>query len=81
MIKTFKHGDETQISPHFKASEFQCKCGAGHDFQLDTDLVDKLEKPEEAPAEEPKKAPAKRTRKKATSEAPKAEEAKGEAEA
>ena len=44
MIKTFKHGDETQISPHFKASEFQCKCGAGHDFQLDTDLVDKLEK-------------------------------------
>ena len=44
-------------------------------------LVDKLEKPEEAPAEEPKKAPAKRTRKKATSEAPKAEEAKGEAEA
>ena len=44
MIKTFKHGDETQISPHFKASEFQCKCGKGHDFQLDTDLVDKLEK-------------------------------------
>lgn len=44
MIKTFKHGDETQISPHFKASEFQCKCGAGHDFQLDTDLVDNLEK-------------------------------------
>lgn len=44
MIKTFKHGDETQISPHFKASEFQCKCGAAHDFQLDTDLVDNLEK-------------------------------------
>jgi GH25 family lysozyme M1 (1,4-beta-N-acetylmuramidase) len=44
VIKTFKHGDETQISPHFKASEFQCKCGAGHDFQLDTDLVDNLEK-------------------------------------
>lgn len=44
MIKTFKHGDETQISPHFKACEFQCKCGAGHDFQLDTDLVDNLEK-------------------------------------
>ena len=43
MIKTFKHGDETQISPHFKACEFQCKCGAGHDFQLDTDLVDYME--------------------------------------
>ncbi len=43
MIKTFKHGDETQISPHFKASEFQCKCGAGHDFKLDTELIEKLE--------------------------------------
>ena len=44
MIKTFKHGDSTKLSAHFDVNEFQCKCGKGHDFQLDTDLVDKLEK-------------------------------------
>ena len=44
MIKTFKHGDSTKLSAHFAVNEFQCKCGKGHDFQLDTDLVDKLEK-------------------------------------
>ena len=44
MIKTFKHGDSTKLSAHFAVTEFQCKCGKGHDFQLDTDLVDKLEK-------------------------------------
>lgn len=44
MIKTFKHDDSSQLSPHFFASEFKCKCGKDHDFQLDTDLVDKLEK-------------------------------------
>ena len=44
MIKTFKHGDSTKLTTHFAVNEFQCKCGKGHDFQLDTDLVDKLEK-------------------------------------
>ena len=44
MIRTYHYGDTTQISPHFKACEFQCKCGKDHDFQLDTDLVEKLEK-------------------------------------
>lgn len=44
MIKTFKHGDSTKLTAHFAVNEFQCKCGKGHDFQLDTDLVDKLEK-------------------------------------
>jgi GH25 family lysozyme M1 (1,4-beta-N-acetylmuramidase) len=43
MIRTYKHGDTTQITPHFKASEFQCKCGKGHDFQLDDELVEHLE--------------------------------------
>ena len=43
MIKTFKHGDSTKLTAHFAVNEFQCKCGKGHDFQLDTDLVDKLE--------------------------------------
>lgn len=44
MIKTFKHDDSSQLSPHFFASEFRCKCGKDHDFQIDTDLIDKLEK-------------------------------------
>ena len=43
MIRTYKHGDTTQITPHFKASEFQCKCGKGHVFQLDDELVENLE--------------------------------------
>ena len=43
MIRTYKHGDATQITPHFKASEFQCKCGKGHVFQLDDELVENLE--------------------------------------
>lgn len=44
MIKTYQYGDTTQISPHFKASEFQCKCGKNHEFLVSEDLVDKLEK-------------------------------------
>lgn len=43
-VKTYKYGDSSQLSPHFFASEFRCKCGKEHDFQIDTDLVDKLEK-------------------------------------
>lgn len=43
MIRTHKHGDPEQLSPHFRACEFQCKCGKGHDFQLDDELVEKLE--------------------------------------
>lgn len=43
-MPTYKYGDTTQISPHFKACEFQCKCSGKHDFPLDTALIDKLEK-------------------------------------
>lgn len=43
MIRTYHHGDTTQLAPHFRACEFQCKCGKGHDFQLDDELVAKLE--------------------------------------
>ena len=42
-MPTYKYGDTTQISPHFKACEFQCKCSGKHDFPLDTALVEKLE--------------------------------------
>ncbi len=48
MIKNYKYIDNTQLSPHFNAREFKCKCGKEHDFQVSTDLVDKLEKLYEA---------------------------------
>ena len=44
MIKTYKCNDTTQLSSHFNAKEFKCKCGKEHDFQLNSDLMDKLEK-------------------------------------
>ena len=47
-MTTYKYGDTTKISPHFHALEFQCKCGGKHDFQLDTALIEKLEKLHEA---------------------------------
>lgn len=42
-VKTYKANDSSKLSQHFAVNEFQCKCGKGHDFQLDTDLVEKLE--------------------------------------
>ena len=39
-----KHGSSSKLSEHFKTCEFQCKCGSGHSFQLDENLVDKIEK-------------------------------------
>ena len=42
MIKTYGYTDNTQLSPHFNAQEFRCKCGREHDFQID-DLITKLE--------------------------------------
>lgn len=43
-MSTYKYNDKTQLTPHFNVSEFRCKCGGTHDTQLDTALVDKLEK-------------------------------------
>ena len=43
MIKTYGYTDNTQLSPHFNAQEFRCKCGKEHDFQIDDDLIAKLE--------------------------------------
>ena len=43
-MAVYKYGDKTQISAHFKACEFQCKCSGKHDFPLDTALIEKLEK-------------------------------------
>ena len=35
--------DSTQLSPHFNAQEFRCKCGVAHDILIDPALIDKLE--------------------------------------
>lgn len=43
MIKTYTFTDDTQLTPHFNAHEFKCKCGQPHDFQLADELVGKLE--------------------------------------
>ena len=43
-MKTYHYGDTEQISPHFRALEFQCKCAGRHEFQLDEKLVELLEK-------------------------------------
>ena len=43
MTRVYNYGDNTQITEHFKASEFQCKCGNPHDFSVSDELVDKLE--------------------------------------
>ena len=43
MIKTYGYTDNTQLSPHFNAQEFRCKCGMEHDFLIDDDLITKLE--------------------------------------
>lgn len=43
-MAVYTYGDKTQISAHFKACEFQCKCSGKHDFPLDTALIEKLEK-------------------------------------
>ena len=48
MIKKYKFGDTTQLSPHFNAKEFRCKCGKEHDFEVNEKLVENLEKLYEA---------------------------------
>ncbi len=43
-IKTYASSDSTQLSPHFNAKEFRCKCGKEHDFEVNEKLVENLEK-------------------------------------
>lgn len=42
-VKTYKYGDTTQLSDHFRSSEFRCKCGKQHDFTIEDELIEKLE--------------------------------------
>ncbi len=44
MIKKYEFGDATQLSAHFNAKEFRCKCGKEHDFEVNEKLVENLEK-------------------------------------
>lgn len=44
MNKTFSYDDSTQLAPHFNIREFRCKCGKKHSTQLDTSLVEMLER-------------------------------------
>lgn len=37
------YNSSTQLSTHFNASEFQCKCGKSHEFEVNTELLAKLE--------------------------------------
>lgn len=39
-----KYDDNTQLTAHFNAHEFKCKCGKPHDFELSDELVTKLER-------------------------------------
>lgn len=40
----YQYSDSTQITQHFNAKEFRCKCGKEHAFSISNELVDKLEK-------------------------------------
>lgn len=42
-VKSFSAKDTTQLTEHFNAREFRCKCGKSHDFLISDELVSKLE--------------------------------------
>ena len=42
-IQTYPNNDNSQLSPHFHASEFACPCGKAHTFQIADLLIIKLE--------------------------------------
>lgn len=44
MIKSYKYNDTSNLSDHFRVSEFKCKCGKNHDIMIDSNLVPLLEK-------------------------------------
>lgn len=43
MPQTYKYGVSEQLTPHFNAKEFTCKCGRTHDTIISDKLVTKLE--------------------------------------
>lgn len=43
-VKVYTYSDSTQLTPHFNAQEFRCKCGKTHDTLVSEELTEKLEK-------------------------------------
>ena len=43
MIKTYNYNDNTQLSEHFNAREFRCKCGRVHDMKICDETIQLLE--------------------------------------
>lgn len=39
----YQYSDSVQITPHFNSTEFRCKCGKEHEFEVNDTLVQKLE--------------------------------------
>ncbi len=42
-VKTYAYSDTTQMTAHFNAKEFRCKCGKSHDILISGELVQMLE--------------------------------------
>lgn len=42
-MKVISYNSSEQLSEHFNAREFRCKCGREHNFHIDENLVSKLE--------------------------------------
>lgn len=42
-VKTYKYNDKTQLTEHFRVSEWKCKCGKNHDILIDDKLPKLLE--------------------------------------
>ena len=39
----YQYSDSVQITSHFNSTEFRCKCGKEHEFEVNNNLVQKLE--------------------------------------
>lgn len=39
----YQYSDSVRITPHFNSAEFRCKCGKEHEFEVNDELVKKLE--------------------------------------
>ena len=44
MVKTYSYDQDVRLTPHFRSSEFRCKCGKKHDYYIDEQLPKNLEK-------------------------------------
>ena len=43
-VKNYTYSDTTQLTAHFNAKEFRCKCGKSHNTLISEELLQKLEK-------------------------------------